>query len=609
MAETSPTESLAGQSENALSTIAGRVLNASGSPEAGVEVHLLRHTDVLAVAFPQREGLWDLTAAAVTRTGNAGDFEVADLPPGRWWVALTPAPDQMLIPPAPVSVDRGASQTDLLFTLPAVTAVSASAADERGAAVAGAAIHLAVETGRGWWVSRTGTDVQGRFTLPITRGTGESHLFARAAGYAPLSRQRWELSAMQTGAPPSLVFAAGANVEGTVFDPHGQPVANATVWATTMAGGPAEGPFGLPIGGLADGDIPAGAAVTTDAAGVFHLVDLPGGPLDLWATSPGMRLDDSVQTFAVAGDRVAGLVLNLREAHSLSGRVVDASGQAASGAIVRLLPFQIPFLGGDPRWANRSVPFGRPDQWTRTAEDGSFTLGDLRREESRAVVVIADAAPSVQVRGLRASAAAVVTLPAGASLRGEIQSSVTDGPLAGAAVRVTNEETNSRERAVTDARGAFQVHFVEPGAVRLHATAEGHAGRTRRGLEVAANETTEGIALRLVPGVSVSGQVVNRRTQAPVAGAEIRMDAGDESLVAMSAANGSFRFEHVGPAEYDLTTRAPMHMTERGEELAVVTADISNYTIRLEPAARIQGRVTALDGRPIAGATVGTRFE
>lgn len=165
--------------------------------------------------------------------------------------------------------------------------------------------------------------------------------------------------------------------------------------------------------------------------------------------------------------------------------------------------------------------------------------------------------------------------------------------------------------APADAEGRFQITGLAPGRYNVAATAPGLTGAFASGVSVKSGQGTT-IELRLRrDGVTVSGRVLDAGG-GPIPGATVRalfysrlgtQDAPPESAVFEAIADESGAYSLQLPAgRQSLTAEASGYTT--GREYLDLASNTSQ-DFRLEPAARISGRVLARSDRaPIAGAEV-----
>jgi len=116
-------------------------------------------------------------------------------------------------------------------------------------------------------------------------------------------------------APLSFVLRDAGRVRGTVVDARGRPVAKATVKAETELG------------------LDDGVDVRTDGEGRFEL-DAASTSLFVHAICAGYGASESLELAVGSGRTRDGVLLRLREACRLTGRVLDAEGRAVERAHV-----------------------------------------------------------------------------------------------------------------------------------------------------------------------------------------------------------------------------------------------------------------------------------
>ena len=282
---------------------------------------------------------------------------------------------------------------------------------------------------------RAVSDAQGRFVLrdlPAVR----LDIHARSTGFAPLVVRGVELP---PGRRPvdlgTLMLEPGVTIRGSVADPEGQPIAGAEVWRT-----PAD--QGTRLGHVHQD---AAADTRTGEDGRFELVDL----------APGTRLDLAVDADGFLPARVRGVeaptaepvVLLLRPAASVRGRVENADGEPVAGAEV------------NARLVSEAVEnFG--DMSVVTDDAGRFALADLM-PGAVAIEAWAQGYQPSEPEALELEARqeiedVVLVLEPGAVLEGFV--STLDGdPVAGARVLV------GRAAATAGDDGAYRVAGIPPG--------------------------------------------------------------------------------------------------------------------------------------------------
>jgi hypothetical protein len=109
---------------------------------------------------------------------------------------------------------------------------------------------------------------------------------------------------------------------------------------------------------------------------------------------------------------------------------------------------------------------------------------------------------------------------------------------------------------VNDQEGAFAWTDLAPGRYDLVASAPQRPFVRVRGVEVAPGAVTRGVRVVSLPGVNVTGTIVDARTHEPITGAmvftELGLEMGVAALPAVSAAGGAYTLEGASPTGFDL---------------------------------------------------------
>lgn len=125
-------------------------------------------------------------------------------------------------------------------------------------------------------------------------------------------------------------------------------------------------------------------------------------------------------------------------------------------------------------------------------------------------------------------------------------------------------------RHVEDAAGRFAWAGLLPGRYTLVATAEGRPPATSPSAAVEIGRTTEDVRIVLRRGATLAGAIRDAETQAPLAGAVVRLHGATQSLAlsapsATSNADGSFALEGVPASPFSL------HVEREGYRTRIAT--------------------------------------
>ena len=109
------------------------------------------------------------------------------------------------------------------------------------------------------------------------------------------------------------------------------------------------------------------------------------------------------------------------------------------------------------------------------------------------------------------------------------------------------------------------------------------------------------------PQTGVAGVVVDKLTQRPIEGVLVGNKSSDRNAAVPTDAAGRFVLTGMGASQRSFVyVTAPGYSSERIITTVVQDRITDGIRIELGPGSRIEGRVTEPDGRPIAGAEVGT---
>lgn len=223
-----------------------------------------------------------------------------------------------------------------------------------------------------------------------------------------------------------------------------------------------------------------------------------------------------------------------------------------------------------------------------------------------------------------APAAAPAAKPKTATVSGTV--SGPDGkPLAGATVRAVTLPRDPLQRprgarpeppkpvtGKTGADGSFKLEGLPEGSLAVRVEAAGLAPAFADKVPWGASLT-----LKLKPGVTVLGRVLDLKTQRPFGGATVRAiekDAArfgrDAAHTATTAEDGTFRIADCAVGIVQIEAMAPRTARARLENVLAraprpgETLDPTTNTLYLQPGGKLAGKVTGPDGKPMEGAFV-----
>lgn len=356
-------------------------------------------------------------------------------------------------------------------------------------------------------------------------------------------------------------------------------------------------------------DVPLGdlllREVTTDAAGVAYLRDLPPGQVQLTADRGGELRREVVSGRTIDAELLIPAGLDLR------GRVVDERGAPAPGAQVWLSAGARNFSDGRQvartdaggRFALRAV---QPDRFVSATSPGlrSAVVQPVRGEAGATVEVeLVLRGAGVALLGKVVDAAGLA-IPEALLLVGWRDRDLAWSPTLHAGYRPPTEVR-------TDARGDFRVDGLEPGG-RTVVFARAHGYCATSTLVTLAPSGDTSITVQLGRGGTIAGQATDtagqRDARVFVAAHATRLHGGDPDLGsycpewarswALADATGRYRIEAVPPGAVRLLARSGEHEV-RGE-VALEEGAVATWNPTLAEVV-LRGRVLDERDRALAG--------
>ena len=446
----------------------------------------------------------------------------------------------------------------------ASAALTVTVSDDAGP-LADAVVRLAPRDGEVVVVT-TGRDGTARAD-PLAPGTWR--ISASAAGHAPAALSAHELAAGADDRLAIKLATGGRTLTGTVSDATGGPIAGARIDAARLSSFAEAGD--------------AIASATTGADGKYRMT-VAEGALQVAASSPDYAPQarpvevgpaGAVADFAlVPGGVIEGVVRDERSHEPVAG----ASVLARRGAAMLLAETgpRRAMTGADGRFRLAGL---RPGGWSLRAGDP----GRATRAPTLVGLGVAE-----QVTGVE------LLIGAGPVIRGRV---VDDAGAAvpGIAVRAISRGEGADGKA--DAAGRFVLDGLPPGSYTLTARSDAYlpAGGTRVAL---ADKDVDGVVVTVRRGVALRGHVEPRQV------CDIQQDVNEPIGFAgvppvTSGADGEFQLGPLAEGDVRLTARCPSG--DQGAAAVKVAPGMPDAIVRVAPGGSISGRVTANQGKPIAG--------
>lgn len=294
---------------------------------------------------------------------------------------------------------------------------------------------------------------------------------------------------------------------------------------------------------------------------------------------------------------------------AIAGVVLDPDGAPVPGAAVTLSR-AVGSMAADTSDVPRPAAAGVSDAGGRFRFEhllpGAYTLTAMK-SRARLAPALSEAAEvaSGQTREVR-----MILGRGGLFLTGRVRDSGA-GVVAGARVTAALTERDGEPgaavpfwSAISGHDGAFSVVLL-PGRYAVRAEADGYAVAT----EIVIVEADIERDIRLEPGASVAGRVVDRVTRTPIAGANVQARnvegwRSGRSRVLFTESDGTFRLDGLGPGDFVVEVHESRRVGRSVRIRLVPGESRTDVTVELDAGLSISGRVTGPDGRGVAAAHV-----
>jgi hypothetical protein len=502
-------------------------------------------------------------------TSDDGSFILENIKPGPTQV-LAQAPGFTTGRAPTIEVEDGKAVNDVEIALETGAKLTGRVTDASGAAVAGVTVRAeTMGPGAGRVMrfdgadSAASTDPSGEYSLDSLEPGEKSFVFSRS-GYVDETKTITLASGRDNRL--DVVLGSGLRVGGVVVTEGGAPVADATVRASSAAGGfreahtDAGGAFQLE--GLTPGHYSFTASKTGLANGMLRDIDVAaqnnvritmkgGGTISGQVT--GLSAKDLEQTTVTAsspnGNASAPVdssgTFRIEGAPTGTVRVGARTGQIFGGTARSATPKTVQLDAGgaaqvDIEFKNDTVVRGRvtqnnvpvtnasinfiPRQGKTTTNSSAMTDASGRYE----VPGLEDGPYNVQVMDMKSMAPYMTTFEVHgsgnfdidmrtASLRGRVLDASTGQPIEGATVDIRPKSNDAgffgTRSAATDSNGAFMLDSVARGTYQVSADKQGYGHDMR---DVSVDETPDAVELKLAPSAGVTLNVIDGRDRTPL---------------------------------------------------------------------------------------------
>ncbi|HEY3054779.1 MAG TPA: carboxypeptidase-like regulatory domain-containing protein [Thermoanaerobaculia bacterium] len=366
------------------------------------------------------------------------------------------------------------------------------------------------------------------------------------------------------------VLPAHAAVTGYVMSSEGKPIAGARVEIFALEHLDAARSRLL-------SETPERKAITTaetDAKGKFTLESPKDPVVQLRVSAKGY----APEAYRIERDEEVGAVA-LTPAEMKSGRIVNGGGKPIAGAKVI--------------WS------GAGEVIATTDEQGRYSVPDPAKWAGGVTVIHPDYVVEDEFAGRRSGPLKLDrTLTAGSSLSGAVVAEDGSTPVAQAKILLDGWPV-----AASAQDGTFTIQHAPSRWDSLQARSGTLIGSRARG--------SASTTVRLAKAASLTGSIRDVKTQAPIAGADVRLRAPmrfdpSETWTAFTDAKGNYAINGVAPGSYQIIVTRP------GYTIAPVSVSLSanekaNKSLLATQLARVTGMVVDEQKRPVAVARVSSQ--
>ena len=355
------------------------------------------------------------------------------------------------------------------------------------------------------------------------------------------------------------------------------------------------------------------STAATGADGTFAAEGLAYGVYSLLATSGNTAAAQSAQVRSYFPDMA--LMLRLRPAYNLGGRVVDPQGAPTAEAHVTVMYVPTESMMG--RWGISGSPQDRAQALpleSVTDAQGAFAFESVPAKEVFVAVKAEGYAPHISELIKLPVTGAVITLAAGGSVAGRVLQTDTGEPLSGFALRVSGPTSLDKHETTTNESGEFVCASLRPGEYALMPADDTWANaESAPRIKLASGEARQGIDLRVAQSGTIRGRVYNEQTGNGIPGAAVilRKNLMGYGNSVSTDNNGAYEMRGVPPGEHALAVQMNDRLASNpygDQEAAVLSvkagAVLEGVDLAVYMGTTVSGRVEYADGSPGGSATV-----
>ncbi|GAB1765757.1 carboxypeptidase regulatory-like domain-containing protein [Priestia megaterium] len=536
--------------------VSGAVINQqTGAPLIGATLQIFDFTGALvATVLSDRDGL----------------YQVQNLTPGFYQVIATSANFGTQI--QNIQVASNVTSTVNFALTPDTGSIFGTVVNQQtGALIVGASVVVRLFSPAGPVVQTTATDSSGQFTV-LNLAPGAYAVTAFNPNFGTQSTTTLVQSNTISTVSLALLPNPGA-VQGLVTSAQtGEPALNTQINVLSNAG--------ILV-----------ATVQTDSNGNYFVPGLAPDTYTLVFSNPNFQ--SSTLGAIVGSDTIITVNTALTpDPGTITGTVIDSqTGLPIAGASVQIFP------------AQSLIPIAS----AITGQDGSYTALGIQPGDYVVEAIVSNyavTAVGTAVFPNTTATAALLLSPNPAALSGIITS--TNGtPIAGAAVRIIDQNETVLGTGVTDQNGHFTIGNLPPGSQSAVVSAS-EFGTQIIGVTLSPGQIITGFSAQLTPNSgNIQGQTANAQDGALIAGTDIVIrKTGASSIIVSNATtgiDGSYRVNDLAPGTY-LVTASKSGFGTNTVGVTVVSDTIATANVPLTALTGvISGTIVDSQGNPITG--------
>lgn len=388
-----------------------------------------------------------------------------------------------------------------------------------------------------------------------------------------------------------LLQSDKATISGTVRDPQGQGIANATVcaWANQQE-----------LRGAGD---QRPRCVTSEHDGHYRIAGLWPVATVISASAPEFiparfseRVDDrrQHQLRLRAGQERSGIDLTLeRGGERVRGVVKDISGGVIEGALVN---------ASDRSWNSND---GYAIAWTDEA--GQFELwakpGDISLQ------AMAEGYADAETKAVVPTQLAEIFMTPESVITGVVVHAESGDPVAGASVQASAADFFARSfgMAVSDEQGRFRIAGLKPGIYDLTAVTDSLYGEADEQIHLGLGESAE-LIVRAHPSFALRGRIVIAETGEPCPEGSVHLVGDDTERYVSTEGEGTILMRALLPGEYSVGVRCEGYLAaDDYPPIVIGDAPLEPVEWQVHAGLAIRGIVVDSGGDPIGKAGVYAR--